>query len=117
MPSSDAITSNPSENLPGEQEGSSSSSSAAGKASLSQGSTTGTGMTATPATMLRQKRRSEDVRALVLGPLEDQFDSLMDQVRDADPTAVLKKVKTTQQLFSSHSECQNVLIIHHSIAH
>ena len=117
MPSSDAITSNPSENLPGEQEGSSSSSSAAGKASLSQGSTTGTGMTATPATMLRQKRRSEDVRALVLGPLEDQFDSLMDQVRDADPTAVLKKVKTTQQLFSSHSECQNVLIMHHSITH
>ena len=41
---------------------------------------------------LGNKRRSEDVRALVLGPLEEQFDSLMDQVRDANPTAVLKKV-------------------------
>jgi hypothetical protein len=59
----------------------------------SQESTTGTGTKVTPARILsQQKKRSEDVRALVLGPLEDQFDSLMDQVRDADPTAVLKKV-------------------------
>ena len=53
--------------------------------------TTSTGVAVTPARM-SHKRRLEDVRTLVLGPLEEQFDSLMDQVRDADPTAVLKKV-------------------------
>ena len=60
---------------------------------LSSSDETGTGTKVTPArTLSQQKKRSEDVRALVLGPLEEQFDSLMDQVRDADPTAVLKKV-------------------------
>ena len=60
---------------------------------MSSSNETGTGTKITPArTLSQQKKRSEDVRALVLGPLEEQFDSLMDQVRDADPTAVLKKV-------------------------
>ena len=45
----------------------------------------------TPSKMSGRKR-SEDVRTLILGPLEEQFDSLMDQVRDAN-TAVLKKVR------------------------
>ena len=86
----DKTTFSPSQILPGEEE--SSSSAAAEKASLGS-TTTGTGTKVTPARMLSHKRRSEDVRALVLGPLEEQFDSLMDQVRDADPTAVLKKVR------------------------
>ena len=50
-----------------------------------------TDLLVTPARM-SSKKRSEDVRALVLGPLEEQFDSLMDQVRDANPSEVLKKV-------------------------
>ena len=78
----DKSTLNPSEVLSSEQESSSSE----------RAPTTGTGTKVTPARM-SYKRRSEDVRALVLGPLEEQFDSLMDQVRDADPTAVLKKVR------------------------
>ena len=52
----------------------------------------------TPARM-SNKKRSEDVRALVLGPLEEQFDSLMDQVREADPEAVLKKVWHCDDLY------------------
>ena len=80
----DKITYNPSEVLSSEQE-------ITERAPLGS-TTTGTGTKVTPA-RVSHKKRSEDVRALVLGPLEDQFDSLMDQVRDADPTAVLKKVR------------------------
>lgn len=50
-----------------------------------------TGSVVTPA-RIGSKKRSEDVRAFVLGPLEEQFDSLMDQVRDANPSEVLKRV-------------------------
>ena len=44
------------------------------------------------------KRRPShhDVRSTVLGPMEDQFDSLMEEVRDADPNEVLKKVRFSQ---------------------
>ena len=56
--------------------------------------TASTGSMVTPSkARISTKRRSEDVRAMVLGPLEEHFDSLMDQVRDANPTAVLKKVQ------------------------
>ena len=41
---------------------------------------------------LRNRKRSEDIRSYVLGPLEDQFDALMEEVRDTDPDDHLRKV-------------------------
>lgn len=38
------------------------------------------------------RKRSEDIRSYVLGPLEDQFDALMEEVRDTDPDDHLQKV-------------------------
>ena len=39
------------------------------------------------------RKNSEDYRASALGNLEDKFDLLMDEVRDTDPTVLLRKVR------------------------
>ena len=44
----------------------------------------------------KRKPSHQDIRSTVLGEMEDQFDSLMEEVRDADPNEVLKKVCLSQ---------------------
>ena len=39
------------------------------------------------------RKTSSTMRSEVLGKMEDNFDSLMGEVRDTDPTAVLRKVR------------------------
>ena len=45
-----------------------------------------------PAAVLKRRKSTSDFRSQVLGELENTFDSLMEEVRDADPKEVLRKV-------------------------
>ena len=67
-------------------------SNSSGQSQGSSGQTKGNSTPVVTPSKVNHRKRSEDVRTYVLGPLEEQFDTLMDQVRDADPTTVLKKV-------------------------
>ena len=49
-----------------------------------------------PAAALRRRNSSSDVRSRVLGGMEETFDSLMEEVRVADPKEVLRKVRSLQ---------------------
>ena len=51
-----------------------------------------------------QKPTHQDLRSTALGEVEDQFDSLMVEVRDTDPNEVLRKVSyVTNQNIAEHN--------------
>ena len=58
-----------------------------------------------PAAALRRRNSSSDVRSRVLGEMEGTFDTLMEEVRVADPKEVLKKVRSLQLWQKPRSRC------------